>query len=289
MANYYEILQVESTASAAEIEAAWETLYNRWRHLVTHHDPRVAEEANRALRTLEQVRRTLTDQAKRAEYDASLNLGGLADPQALLQAVAPPPPPRQLEGAATAPQAATAWVCTACHTPNATGLLYCASCGRQIGRECPRCSKVIAVTAPYCSHCGADVQAALDEKQAARLRELQAKVAQEAAAIDLLRRASRLSFFASPWSEEQKLRGQLWRSSSSYRAAWVFGLSWVVVVLALAFADMVLSFVTAVAGVVVILFWTSAATTSAAESRIDVHQARISQLQDEIKRLQAGG
>ena len=76
MPNYYEILQIQPDAPAPEVEAACEAQYNRWRRLVTHHDPETADKATRALRILEQIRATLTDPAKRAAYDATLNLSG---------------------------------------------------------------------------------------------------------------------------------------------------------------------------------------------------------------------
>ncbi len=45
MPTYYEVLQISSTATLAEIEAACEAQYKHWRRLVTHHDPQVVHKA----------------------------------------------------------------------------------------------------------------------------------------------------------------------------------------------------------------------------------------------------
>lgn len=71
MPTYYEILKLPPTATQAEIESKADAQYNQWRRLVTHHDPNVVDEANRALRTLELVRNTLGNSVERSEYDAS--------------------------------------------------------------------------------------------------------------------------------------------------------------------------------------------------------------------------
>lgn len=52
-ANYYEILNLQPTASSADIQTAFENQYNQWRRLVTHHDPKVVNQANQALQALE--------------------------------------------------------------------------------------------------------------------------------------------------------------------------------------------------------------------------------------------
>lgn len=175
MPNYYEILQIQPDAPAPEIEAACEAQYNRWRRLVTHHDPETADKATRALRIIEQIRATLTDPTKRAAYDATLDLsgtvGGLADPQAQpARPVAPPVPPRP----PTAPQAATptapaarldAWLCPKCHSASPVGTRYCRHCGEEIGRPCPKCAKLIEKTIRFCPECGVEVEAYIAEKQ----------------------------------------------------------------------------------------------------------------------------
>lgn len=82
MPTYYDVLRVSPSAAPAEIETALDNQYHHWRRLVTHHDPVVVEEAERALRTLEQIRAVLLTPEKRANYDGSIIVGGLADPAA---------------------------------------------------------------------------------------------------------------------------------------------------------------------------------------------------------------
>lgn len=195
MSTYYEILKLQPTATTVEIEAAIDTQYNQWRRLVTHHDPNVVDEANRALRTLERIRAMLTNPDKRAGYDAAIGIGGqiggLADPEALLQAMPPPSPPgsraSQLTSSPSTPKSMDAWVCPKCRAPNRVGVRHCAKCGQQIGRECPKCHELIAVADGFCPHCGVDVEALLHQQQAeeaARLtqeREAARRQAEEAA------------------------------------------------------------------------------------------------------------
>ncbi len=58
MANYYEMIEVKPTATDKEIETAIDARYNQWRALVTHHDDKVRDQANQAMRMLEQIRGT---------------------------------------------------------------------------------------------------------------------------------------------------------------------------------------------------------------------------------------
>src|SRR3990170_8094223 len=141
MTTYYEILKVQTTASVSEIESAFETQYNQWRRLVTHHDPSVEAQANQALITLEQVRTTLTDPAKRSAYDAGIGMrgavGGIADPEAVLRAAMPPPftqPPTKAvpAGQPGAVQRVDAWICPKCHTANSIGTGFCKQCGQAL-------------------------------------------------------------------------------------------------------------------------------------------------------------
>ena len=55
MPNYYEVLKLLPTATRTEVEYAIEAEYNQWRRLVTHHDPKMVEQANRHLRVLEEI------------------------------------------------------------------------------------------------------------------------------------------------------------------------------------------------------------------------------------------
>lgn len=180
MSTYYEMLKIQPTATITEIEAAIETQYHQWRRLVTHHDPNVVEQANRSLRALEQIRTTLTDPTRRAVYDEAIGvrgqIGGLADPEALLsQATQPPPPPRPAPTAKPAEERLDAWVCPKCQSSNPVGARHCTRCGQQLGQECPKCRQLIPRVATFCSHCGTEIQAFLRQQQA----EEAARLAQE--------------------------------------------------------------------------------------------------------------
>jgi hypothetical protein len=193
--TYYQILQISSGATIAEIEAAYEAQYNHWRRLVTHHDPNMVNKANQALQSLEKMRATLTDPVKRETYDASIGLrgpmGGLADPQARPRATVPtPPPPRARVGSHSPPAPTTgervdAWVCSKCQTANAIGHQYCQKCGHQIGRQCPKCDTLVEMQTEFCSNCGIDIKRFIQEqevKKATQLRlqrEMERKMQQE--------------------------------------------------------------------------------------------------------------
>jgi YD repeat-containing protein len=160
MSNYYEILNVPTTASTAEIQTAYEQQYNQWRRLVTHHDPNVVNQANQALQALETIRTTLTDATKRAGYDAGIGLGsvsGLADPEAILK-MSPPRPatsPSPKTSSAPVPGSQGLWTCPKCTTDNPEHTQYCLKCGTQLVRECPKCRSVASlVSTGFCGECG---------------------------------------------------------------------------------------------------------------------------------------
>lgn len=164
MANYYEMLNISPSASISEIEAVLDEQYNKWRRLVTHHDPQIVEKANRSLRVLEQIRETLTNTANRKIYDQSLNVGGLADPDAVLKSMGTggstsmtPPPPQSQSPKVAASTTVEHWVCAKCDTANKVGTVYCTKCGNAVGQRCPQCNEIIAIDAKFCSGCGIDV------------------------------------------------------------------------------------------------------------------------------------
>lgn len=172
MANYYEILQIQTSASKQDIESAIDRQYNQWRRLVTHHDPTQANQATQKLALLEQMRGILTDPAKRAGYDAAIGLtgqkvGGLMDPDAMQQmpSAAPYGPPGTRVPGNTGYQPsmppADAWICTKCRAVNAIGKRFCSICGEQLGVDCPKCGKLTKATDKFCAECGCNLEEAL--------------------------------------------------------------------------------------------------------------------------------
>ena len=173
MSTYYEILNIPSTATVSEIEAAYEAQYNHWRRLVTHHDPEKASQANQMLLRLEEARATLADAAKREQYDASIGLlgpvGGLADPHAAPQTATrtPPSSPRGTPAGAPPPAASgtdervDAWICPQCQMANAPQSTFCKKCGHAIGLACPNCDNVVEAAAEFCTVCGANIPKAM--------------------------------------------------------------------------------------------------------------------------------
>jgi len=229
MTTYYEFLQVSSTATVAEIEAAYEDRYNHWRRLVTHHDPEVVNRANQALRWLEKAHVTLTDPAKREAYDAGIGLrgpvGGLADLEAGSGDTGPPPGPdfgSQRAGASVTGQRVDAWVCPQCQAPNPLGTRFCNRCGQQLGIKCPKCGKLTQAAAPYCSECGVDIEGESRRRKAEheaerrreerqRLQFHQAELHKQYAAVQALERI-RQRFVMSPRSQDYPLQQRLWES-----------------------------------------------------------------------------
>lgn len=179
MPSYYEILQIAPTAGATEIETAYETQYNQWRRLVTHHDPDIVNQANQALQALEKIRTTLADPVRRAAYNEGIGIGGvmggLADPAAMLRAIQPPaapPPPLPSATAATqvaAPPAMPAsglWACAKCGTDNPAQTKFCFKCGNQLVRKCPACGKEASLIATgRCGECGVDYDEAIHRNE----------------------------------------------------------------------------------------------------------------------------
>jgi len=169
MANYYEMVQVKPTATDKEIETAIDARYNQWRALVTHHDDKVRDQANQAMRMLEQIRATLSDPAKRAVYDEAIGVrgatAGLVDPNAVLnvpRVVMPPPPPPRPPAPKPATQETSAsklWACQKCGEKNPEHTQFCYNCGAQLVRECPKCHKNTSLVATgFCGNCGASYE-----------------------------------------------------------------------------------------------------------------------------------
>lgn len=180
MDDFYQLLQVEPTASSAEIEAAFERQYNYWRRLVTHHQQEKAAQASENLRLLENARQVLLDPSQRNAYDARRGVvGGLEDPSKrsshpvanMPPGSAPTPPaPRPVPGAAASPSSPShervdVWTCPHCRAINPPSSQFCKACGKQIGLPCANCGKMIEYAANFCAHCGAHVPTATRKKE----------------------------------------------------------------------------------------------------------------------------
>lgn len=187
MTTYYEMLKIQPTASAAEVETAIQEQYDRWRRLVTHHDATVVNEANRSLAMLETIRGTLTNASRRSAYDAGIGLsgtvGGLADLDVILRDLDPtvtPPVPGFFK-VPGAPSAATVssslWICPKqeCKADNPPHTRFCFKCGTELVRKCPECGAMTSLVATQmCGSCGYNYEVAtqrLDLKT--RVSELQ--------------------------------------------------------------------------------------------------------------------
>ncbi len=222
MMNYYEALKVQPTATVTEIEAALELQYNQWRRLVTHHDPTVANQANQALQTLEQIRSTLTDSTRRVAYDASLTsggtAGGLADPAvadaprtASFAPFAPPPPKASTsQPPASAVQRIDAWLCPKCQTANAIGTRFCKSCGQALSQDCPKCGQLIEAKIEFCPECGVNVAGYRRELQQQELEQQRQLQAEEEARQRRLHDEARLKAGLGPipsWTDQAFIGG----------------------------------------------------------------------------------
>lgn len=284
MSDYYQFLEVAPTAPMTEVEAAIANKYNKWRRLVTHHDPEIAEEASRALRQLEQARTTLTDPEQRAVYDQSLRSGGLADPTRQPQSLPTPPPPRKPPAAQSArvethrDDRVDAWVCEKCETPNQVGLLYCKQCGNQIGRECPNCGNLIEARAPVCSHCGVRFEEALQIVQKDYVLQLRQDI--EAHRNEIRRIEQRRGFLGN-------VIGQL-----DLRTSWPFIVGGYVVLFLLSAVVEDGACLTPLLCLTVltgIFLFTGYQRSSQAIGEINAHQRQIDELEGLIKSIKAGG
>lgn len=188
--TYYEVLGVASSASAAAIEQACDSLYEKWHRLVTHHE--LADQATQALKTVEAIRATLLDTRVRAAYDAGIGIRGahgLADPELVANPIGSlplPPPPL-----GTAPSSPTttpdertdAWVCPQCARANALRTRFCETCGFALGRDCPACRSLVRASTRFCPDCGANIaehdEAERRRTEVARLEEESAREEEE--------------------------------------------------------------------------------------------------------------
>ena len=129
MSNYYEILGIVKESSLAEIETAIDRQYNQWRQLVSHHDPKVVNEANQALQILEEIRSTLLEKDNRKKYDKTLasseKIGGLGDPEVMLKEMMAGGKRSSSQTLMKNEERIDAWVCDDCGQANPLGTQFC--------------------------------------------------------------------------------------------------------------------------------------------------------------------
>jgi uncharacterized membrane protein (DUF485 family) len=166
MPTYYELLGISTSATTAEIVSACERQYRYWQQQAASKNPQAIARANDTLRQLEQIRATLTDSRKRAQYDASIEtVSGLADPLARFSKATPPRPSVPLPSPAPVAKeeevVVTPWTCPKCNNLNPETSNFCYMCGAQILRECPECRTLTSsIVTGFCNKCGLQYNAA---------------------------------------------------------------------------------------------------------------------------------
>ena len=165
MPNYYEILKVATTATQTEILAAYERQRLYWQQQAASKNPQAIARANNTLRQLEQIRATLMDSRKRAQYDASIEtVSGLADPLARFCKATPPHPsvpPPSFAPVVEEEVVVTPWTCPKCNNLNPETSNFCYMCGAQLLRECPECGTLTSsIVTGFCNKCGLQYNAA---------------------------------------------------------------------------------------------------------------------------------
>lgn len=191
MPTYYETLNLASTATDKEIQFACDKQYQYWQQELAGKSPQAISRAQTALRQLDQIRATLTDQRKRAEYDSSIaTTSDLADPLAIFRSVLPTP---RAPSQKPVPQATsieeevpvTPWTCPKCHNENPATSNFCYMCGAQLLRECPECETLTSsIVTGFCNKCGLQFNAAqrrveitgLAQQLAQQIERLEAKI-----------------------------------------------------------------------------------------------------------------
>ncbi len=186
MPNYYEMLNIDHTATVQEIQVAIDEKYDQCRRLVTHHDPNMVNQANMALQSLEKIRETLLNQDRKSIYDEALGVSGnvvsgLMDPSmaGASPSVGMPvrvgvPVPRTLPAhMPTGSAPLDGWHCSKCNSISQIGSLFCKSCGSEIGQSCPKCRTSFEKTAQFCPSCGVNPQQHIEEQEKLRLETIE--------------------------------------------------------------------------------------------------------------------
>lgn len=190
MINYYEVLELDQTASKEMIEIKLDEQYAKWRALVTHHDPNIATQASKAIQTIEEARETLTNPLKKHSYDQSLQahlatMGGLVDPTLVVNqpvtqpgfGMAMPRRPIVVTAPAQNVERLDAWTCKKCQKANPKGTTFCSNCGGVVGVNCPSCGALGDYSEKFCSECGKDKKAEFEKNKQFQLQELGGAIA----------------------------------------------------------------------------------------------------------------
>ena len=205
--NYYEILGLDIHANSSAIETALDTRYDQWRALVTNHDPKVVSEANQALMTIEDIRKTLLDSSKRNEYDRALkSIGGLEDlslgssTTGVGSGFMAPPRPRPVgqTGLQGETEDVNIWNCPSCKKKYPAGTRFCKACGSQMGVECPDCGKLTYVSSKYCIDCGIEINEAQRRKELLEI-ERQKEYRRQSLLEPIRKKATVAKQFSSMW------------------------------------------------------------------------------------------
>ena len=188
MINYYEVLDLEQTASLDAIQKRLDDQYAKWRALVTNHDPDVSSQATKAIQTIEIAREILTNPVKRHAYDRDLReeletVAGLMDPSQIVNqpkqggySMVIPTRPITQQVVVEQPVTLNTWICSSCQSPNHKGTTYCSKCGGVVGQNCPNCNNLVEFTEKFCSSCGVNKEAHFMDVKRKKIQDIEAQI-----------------------------------------------------------------------------------------------------------------
>ncbi len=144
MTNYYQILNLQPTATTTEIKAA----YNRERARFLSNDEIDSEEQVAVqLKAMEEAYATLVDPNQRTTYDRSLG----PDISTRSLVVADQPTSIVLPETPSAP--IVQQPCPHCGELNPTQATMCGKCGGQLSRPCSQCGQAVLLGQTVCVRC----------------------------------------------------------------------------------------------------------------------------------------
>ncbi len=159
MANYYEILELPTSATSAKIEERLDALYSQYNSLITSTNQEIVEQAKQSLALISEMRDVLMDASKRKVYDRAIGvgeqIGGLVDlDQILSEDERSLASNRKKDKKSNESQERTdAWICD-CGKANPIGTLFCRKCGENIASYCPNCEDLSPRIDVFCFKCG---------------------------------------------------------------------------------------------------------------------------------------